>query len=137
MAAGTFAARAKGVRSMKKVRPQMQMKALSVLIVEHKHCEAGEHGGQWSAQCLEYDMATQADSLAGLYYQIERMIVGHIVVSVELGMEPFKGLSPAPKRFFKLYDDAKLRLHGDPSPFSLPSFQGRPIPELRVMEQVC
>jgi hypothetical protein len=86
----------------------------------------------WSAQCLEYDMATQANTLSDLYYEIEKMIVGQIVVSRELDLEPFEQLPPAPDKFWKLFAGATIRVEGETLPFRLPHQEPRPIPELRL-----
>ena len=53
-----------------------------------------------SMHCLEYDFATQAKSLADLRYDLERMIVGHIAVSLENGLQPFGNARRAPKKFW-------------------------------------
>ena len=66
-------------------------RSLSVLCIEE--------GEGWSAQCLEYDLATQAPTLPALYAEVERMITGTILVSLELGLEPFADIDPAPQRF--------------------------------------
>jgi len=69
-----------------------------------------EHKDGWSAQCLEYDFATQAETLSDLYYEIERALAGHITVSVKLGSRPFEGLGRAPQRYWDLFDRAPLKL---------------------------
>ncbi len=101
---------------------------ISVLMFQDTHTRT------WSAQCLEYDIATQAKSLDDLYYEIERMIAGYIVVSRELGLEPFEQLPAAPEKFWKLFAGAKIRLQRDPVPFRLPRPEPLPIPEPRVAE---
>ncbi len=69
-----------------------------------------EHKDGWSAQCLEYDFATQAETLSDLYYEIERALAGHITVSVKLGSRPFEGLGRAPQKYWDLFDRAPLKL---------------------------
>jgi len=51
--------------------------------------------GEWlCAHCLEYDLATQAKNLDDLRYDLERMIVGHIAVSLANGLKPFRRSCP-------------------------------------------
>jgi hypothetical protein len=94
-----------------------------------------EVDGRWSAQCLEYDIAAQAKTLAELRYELEKALVGHMVVSVELGMKPFESLGPAPQRFWDMFEAAKDKLVGERYSFRVVG-QGVPTiqPELRVAE---
>jgi predicted RNase H-like HicB family nuclease len=67
--------------------------------------------GDWlCAHCLEYDFATQAKTLDDLRYDLERMIVGHIAVSLENGLEPFRDAHRAPKKFWTLFNRSKISL---------------------------
>lgn len=87
---------------------------ISVVLVQ-------EENGGWSAQCLEYDLAAQAPSLPDLRYELQRVLLGHIYASVDLGREPFQNIGPAPRRFWELYDGAKLRIESDDIPFRHPN----------------
>ncbi len=51
------------------------------------------------AQCLEYDITTQVKSLRNLPKAIEYAIVGHIIVSIETGVDPFESIPRAPEVF--------------------------------------
>ena len=73
---------------------------------------AFQEGNSWSAQCLEHDIATQAATLPDLYYEVERMLMGHVAVAAKLGREPFAGIGPAPKRYWKMYELAALTVQG-------------------------
>ena len=42
------------------------------------------------AQCLEYDIAAQGQTLDDCLYQLGRLIVGHLAISTEKGFEPFR-----------------------------------------------
>ena len=64
----------------------------------------------WIAQCLEYDIATCATTLPDLNLELERLLQGHLVVATEHGVQPFAGLPPAPKRFWKLFESARARV---------------------------
>ena len=90
--------------------------------------------GEWlCAQCLEYDIATQARTLDDLSYELQRIIVGHIATSKKLGKEPFEGLSRAPVKFWRMFEQSKI-----PLPRAKPMFKAPvrglkvPRPELRV-----
>jgi hypothetical protein len=86
----------------------------------------------WFAQCLEYDIATQAGTLHDLNYELERAIMGHIVVSREHGLEPFDCLPPAPAKYWKLFEQADIQLRAKPSPYRLPRYFTPPIPEMWI-----
>lgn len=67
--------------------------------------------GEWLvAQCLEYDIATQARDLKGLLYEVERILAAHVLVARQDGAEPFTNIPKAPKRFWKMYQEATARL---------------------------
>lgn len=61
-------------------------------------------GDWWVAQVLQFDLATQARNLGDIHYEIERMLVAHIVCCEDAGIEPFQ-IPPAPQdvweRFLK------------------------------------
>lgn len=61
----------------------------------------------WIAQCLEYDLATAAKRLEDLPAELERFLSVQIAGSLEIGVEPFAGLPPAPRRFWKRYEEAQ------------------------------
>lgn len=96
-----------------------------------------ESDGAWSAQCLEYDLAAQAKSLPDLRYEVERVVLSHVCVSLKLGREPFQHLGAAPQRFWDMYEEAKLRLESDDLPFRIPQRCSFPsvVPKLRVAKQ--
>jgi hypothetical protein len=106
-----------------------QKAVISVLMFEDKDA------GVWSAQCLEYDVAAQARTLSDLFYEFERAIVGHIVVSVELGMVPFEKIKPAPKKFWTLFEASIIHVDREPSPYRLPNLEPRPT--MRVAVSAC
>ncbi len=67
--------------------------------------------GEWLvAQCLEYDIATQARDLGALLYEVERILTAHVLVARHEGAEPFTNLPKAPKRFWKMYQEAGVKL---------------------------
>ena len=103
----------------------MSLKKLRVVIFQE---------GEWlCAHCLEYAFATQAKTLDELRYGIERMIVGHIAISLANGVKPFKNRRRAPEKYWKLFRRSKISL--PPQSFGLrikKSGVSIPTPEIRV-----
>jgi len=54
----------------------------------------------WIAQCLNYDIAAQARTLSDVQYEIQRVLVGRIAMAEKLGIDPFKGIPPAPEMYY-------------------------------------
>lgn len=78
--------------------------------------------GEWlSAQCLEYDLATQARTLSDLWYEIHRMIYGHAVSRIREGKKPFADLPKAPQKYWDMFEQSKIPL----PPPSRPTFRLR------------
>lgn len=98
---------------------------------------AFQEGDQWTAQCLEYDIAAQARTLSDLRYEVDRVIISHIAASEEMGQEPFSGLGPAPREFWEMYEQAKLRLEREDMPFRLSEASTGIVvtPRLKIAEQ--
>jgi len=63
--------------------------------------------GWWVAQCLDVDIAVQAKTEEDLHYELGLTLVGRILASDALGIEPFEGLPRAPKRYWDLFRDAR------------------------------
>jgi len=87
-------------------------KTIRVLMLEGK-----EPGEGWSAQCLEYDIAMQAKTMTDIMYEVNRVLIGNIIVSKELKLEPFASLKPAPPVYWQLFDQAKTTICREPIPF--------------------
>jgi len=90
----------------------------------------------WCAQCLEYDLVAQARTITELHYELERVLVTHVVASLELGREPFAGLGPAPQQFWDMYQQAELSLSSKRLPFRVPHPAAVPliVPDLRIAQ---
>jgi hypothetical protein len=71
---------------------------------------AFREGEWWVAQCLEYDLATQARRLEDLPQELRRLLAVQVAASLECGVEPFYGFSPAPRRFWEMYERSKSRV---------------------------
>ena len=68
--------------------------------------ESDGESSWWVSQCLEYDIAAQAETLRDLEREFQRVVVGQIIASMKLGMEPFGSLKRAPARYWKAWDEA-------------------------------
>jgi hypothetical protein len=66
----------------------------------------GEQG--WCARCLEYDFVTQADTLRHLYDEIQRTVVGYLMISAQQGREPFEDIRPARPEYWDLFKRSHL-----------------------------
>jgi hypothetical protein len=67
--------------------------------------------GEWlCAHCLEYGFATQAKSLEALRADLERMIAGHVAISLANGVRPFRHRRPAPEKYWALFRRSKISL---------------------------
>lgn len=74
------------------------------------HAVAFTEGPWCVAQCLEYDIATRARSMSALYHEVERIIAAYISLAQQEGREPLAKIPKAPKRFWRMYQDANLSL---------------------------
>lgn len=62
-------------------------------------------GDWWVAQCLDYDLAAQAKTLKDLAYEIQRVLVGHMVICKQEGITPFEHLPKAPEKYWELFSE--------------------------------
>lgn len=103
----------------------MNLKKLRVVIFQE---------GPWlCAHCLEYGFATQAKILDDLRFDLERMIVGHIAISLAHGLKPFRNRRRAAEKYWTLFKRSKILL--PPQSFGLRLKQRGvriPTPEIRV-----
>ena len=59
-------------------------------------------GAWWVAQCIEHDIAVQAQSLQEIESEIQRVINGRIAIAKELRIDPFEGLPSAPEEYHRI-----------------------------------
>ncbi len=69
-----------------------------------------KEGDWWVAQCLEYDFAAVSKDLEELPGELEWAVTAQIEISLERGIQPFHGYSPAPRRFWEMFERAETRL---------------------------
>lgn len=88
----------------------------------------------WIAQCLQYDIGAQAFSPSDVLYELQRALIGHAVICEQEGLEPFSNLKAAPKRYWNLWEGAKIKLMFEREPFRSPSNKPLPKPTVRLAE---
>ena len=95
--------------------------------------------GEWlCAQVLEYDLAVQARSLAGVYRRLRRMLEGHIAVRLAHGKQPFVDLRPAPRKYWAMFRRSRIPLPTQMFPLPVAHRKIRiPRPEVRVAGPVA
>ncbi|HEX4959488.1 MAG TPA: hypothetical protein VF173_01520 [Thermoanaerobaculia bacterium] len=91
------------------------------------HAVAFQSGHNWVAQCLEYDIATQAATLDALLYELERIVLAHVFVAEKEGVLPFGDIPKAPKRFWEMYRRTRSKGYRVAAPeLPAPASQRRP-----------
>jgi hypothetical protein len=89
-------------------------------------------GDWWIIQGLDYDFVTLARSLEDVPGEIHRWLTVLFAASRQIGVEPFAGYTPAPRRFWKMYEQAQPLVDPLPS-LELPEDLGSiPIVESRL-----
>jgi hypothetical protein len=73
---------------------------LRVLIYKESKSE------KWAAQCLEYDIAAQGDSLQDVKNRFARTLVGNIVLGLEHNEQLLWNFLPAPNKFAEMWNEA-------------------------------
>ena len=99
------------------------------------HAVVFQHGAHWVAQCLEYDIATQAATPDELLYELERIVAAHLLVADKEEVEPFADIPKAPKRFWEMYRRARTKVETVPTTeLPLPQEQVKPRVQLAFAE---
>jgi len=91
------------------LKEDVMRKQLNLLIF--KDCD-----DWWAAQCLEYDIAAQARTLKDVEYEIQRVIIGRIAAAIELKIDPFEDLSPAPEEYRRIFENTEKTLRVELKP---------------------
>ena len=98
------------------------------------HAVAFREGDWWSAQCLEYDIAVQAKSVADLQGEIERVLTAYVVRARKEKRSPFEGLPPAPEKYREMYKRARAVESSPAAQSDIPGHQPI-VPHLRIAEE--
>ena len=83
---------------------------LVIMSTENIHIKAVlfKEGDWWVGQCLDHDIVAQAKSAKDLAYEIQRAVIGHIVVSKQEGLVPFSSLPRAPQKYWDMFDQGLM-----------------------------
>ena len=71
------------------------------------HAVALRRGDLWVVQCLEYDIATQAQTISELEESLLRLLAGHIELSRRNDEVPFSRLPKAPPSYWEKYHQVR------------------------------
>ena len=85
----------------------------------------------WVAQCLQFDISAQANTLEDAKYEFQKVFIGQIAASIENGIEPLKGIPKAPAIFARLYEKA-TELKSEPFVFELAKRARKEIPRYQI-----
>ncbi len=97
---------------MSREEPKGFFKRFKVVLIEHLD------SGWCSAQCLECDIAVQAQGVNNVLLELQRVLKGHIAISKKMKVPPFKDIPKAPKKFWNLFEKAnwQAKMRFSPAP---------------------
>jgi hypothetical protein len=67
-------------------------------------------GDKYVAQCIEYDIATQAADIDTVLDRLDLTLEAECSISMEQSGEPFAGIAPAPNFFHQLWEKGSLSI---------------------------
>lgn len=73
--------------------------SLSILLLKE--------GLAWVAQCLEYDITGQGESINEALSSFECAFAGHVISDFEDGLSPLQGIEQAPEFYWSKYRQAE------------------------------
>ncbi|MBX3703329.1 MAG: hypothetical protein KF822_06105 [Steroidobacteraceae bacterium] len=77
-------------------------------------------GKWWIAQCLQHDIGAQARSPNDAVYELQRSVVGHLIICDRHGKQPFAELPAAPQAYWKKFEGATMMITSIEAPLSVP-----------------
>jgi hypothetical protein len=110
----------------------MKMTPIHVRVVVFKE------GDSYIAQCLEYDICTQAKSPKELQKRFALNLFSNVAVCMELG-KPLTDIPRAPQRYWKMFENAQFRVEALDPKAGVPNMPNasevpRFIPDIRFGE---
>jgi hypothetical protein len=69
-----------------------------------------QEGDWWIIHFLEYDLATAVRRLEEVASEVKRFLMVQIAASLECGITPFHGFSPAPRKYWRMFEAAETRM---------------------------
>jgi hypothetical protein len=67
-----------------------------------------QEGKTWIAQCLEWDIAAQGDTIDHALNSFERTFVGQIILDIDADKLPLEGISQSPKEYWEKFEKKTL-----------------------------
>lgn len=64
--------------------------------------------GRWVAQCLDFDIAAQGESIKEAQESFARVFFGQISLDIEHGRSPLQGIERAPDYYWNMFDAARF-----------------------------
>ena len=61
----------------------------------------------WVAQCLEYDVATQAKTIQEAIKSFKETFINQLILYFDIDEDPLQVLEPAPKYYWDLFEKAE------------------------------
>ena len=72
-----------------------------------------KRGSKYSAQCLEYNIATQGSSIPESIMGLFRSLIGQAYAMIETGLKPLEDLPEAPSYYQELFEEGELLVRDD------------------------
>jgi len=85
----------------------------------------------WAAQCLEYDLAAQGQTISEAKEAFEKTFVGQIIVDIKSGKQPLEGVQQAPREYWDKFKTAERLM--DRKPF----YMGEDLPPAYMIRAVA
>ncbi len=67
-----------------------------------------QEGSQWIAQCVDFDIAAQADTMNGALRRFDMAYVAHMAHCEEIGKNFDAEVGPAPKQFETIWGTSEM-----------------------------
>ena len=81
-----------------KVKARKEKFSVTVLLLQEE--------GKWVAQCLEHDIAAQADTIKGVQQAFVKAFASQACVNIHHGKKPMEDVPPAPAVYRKSFKQA-------------------------------
>ncbi|MDX2019394.1 MAG: hypothetical protein SF187_04080 [Deltaproteobacteria bacterium] len=108
---------------------------MSHIIQLNVHVLLQKEGPYWVAQCLQHDVAGQGKSVQDAAYAVEKALVSHLAMGLELKENPLATLpGPAPQTYWTKWESGWQMKDDLSLPFSIQNIPAAPRveAELRV-----
>src|SRR5262249_54019993 len=76
-----------------------------------------QDAGHWVGQCLEYDIAAQAETIDDLNVRLQVVLRAELNESLDRSGRPFDGIEKAPERFQQMWEHRARSVEMSPAPW--------------------